>query len=163
MPIAALFLILSGAVAVAWLYPAYRVLAGAVVLLFLGLIAAYFLTTGSETDRATSRIPADALVLEDVKLGPIGTAQRLTGRVTNRSDRYTLLALDLRVTLDDCPEPDSAPEECETIAESDGTALVDVPPGQSRAFQAALRFADVPEPHGTIVWREAVTGTRASE
>lgn len=163
MHIVAFFVALVAALSVAILYPRLRIPAGLLVAFFLGLMIYVFVQIPGETDQRDARITAEQLELDDVSLVQEARFSRLTGRVRNLSDTYTLRDFDVRVTLLDCPAPDAGAEACVVIAEDNGIARVNLPPGQVRRFEVVLRFTDVPEPTGYAEWDYQVTGIRASE
>lgn len=162
MPIAALFIVIAGAVAVAILYPHLRILALAMLVLFGGVLGAYFLTGNGTVERQAALIPAEELVVSDVDLTAGVRFETLTGRVTNPSDSYRLRSFDVTVTLHDCPDALVPLETCATIAQDRGTARVDVPPGQTRAFRAVVGFAAVPPLQGVLRWDYRISATTAT-
>ena len=75
---------------------------------------------------ALTRIP-----LSDVEI-LITTVKRgsFEGRIRNLSDEYTLTAVTLRITVQDCNED----KVCDTVLESDQRLYLEVPPNQARDF-----------------------------
>ncbi len=156
MPVALLFLVVAGAAAVAVLHPRYRIVAITALVLLAGVTSLYFLTLGDEAADADPLIPASAVSLNGVELTEERGYFRLSGRVTNGAAAGTLTRFTVDVVIYDCPEEESPTEECAIIAESEGLARVEVPPGQTRTFSSIHRFSDTPEPLGVRTWDHTV-------
>ncbi|NNU81109.1 hypothetical protein HMH01_11750 [Halovulum dunhuangense] len=162
MPIAIFFLILAGALAVAVLYPHMRP-AAAVIGAFAGALLGWVVTDRVlAPDPAASGIAVEKVALSDLVLSREPRLSRISGRVTNLDTDLRLADFTLRTTLYDCPEVESALEDCAVIGQDAGIARVDLPAGQTRAFHVVMRFADMPEPAGVLRWDHAVTQVRAA-
>ncbi|MEO1421698.1 MAG: hypothetical protein AAFV09_00865, partial [Pseudomonadota bacterium] len=85
----------------------------------------------------------------------------LSGRVENQAEAGIVRQIAVRVRLFDCESEATPIAECAQIGEDDGVARLELPPGQLRAFEATLRFADQPRVAGVLVWEFEVTGVRA--
>lgn len=162
MPVAVVFLLISGSALVAWVYPQYRVPALSIAGLFLALVLVYLTTTDFDRPTAADRIALDQVELSELTLSEERLAIRLDGRVKNLAEGFMLREMALTLRLFDCPTAESPLEACETIAEDDAPARVAVPPGQLRGFEAVFGFPNRPPLAGTLVWRHEVTGTDAT-
>ncbi|MEM6946425.1 MAG: hypothetical protein AAF565_21990 [Pseudomonadota bacterium] len=162
MPIIAFVLILGAAVATAILYPPARILAIAVVVGLLVLVRIYFLTLGNDDGIDARQLAAEAVALDAVALEEARGLTYLRGRVTNADEEARLRSFRIDLKLFDCPDAEGPLTDCAVIAEDEGIARVDVPPGQTRAFESVHRFSDRPDVLGTVRWEIEITGAEAS-
>lgn len=162
MPFAAFFLVLAGALAIAVLYPHLRVLAIMVFVVFAAVFGFLLFDQTTEGDRLRARIPVELVAISDLELTEGARYTRISGRVANGHDVYQLRDFDIESTLYDCPAADTPRADCAVIAQDTAIARVDVPPGQTRTFEAALSFTSRPPPKGVEVWEHRVTGTRGT-
>lgn len=114
--------------------------------LVLGIVAlgaiiggVVYLHNENEDQKARSRIPSSELFFEGVVLNTEYGSYKMSGRLTNRSARFTLTQVRFLVTMDDCPTSDS-PTGCVTVGESYSTEYLDIPPGQARDFKSYVHF-----------------------
>ena len=143
-------------------YPEFRVpglIAG--VVLAAGL-AIYFTRQAPEAARATDRITAEELTLDNLALEPTVRGAALSGRIQNGSPGYRLRDLTIALKLRDCPTADTPPDDCPVIGESRAIARPDVPPGQIRALAANFMFTSLPPVQGTLRWDWRITDIRAT-
>lgn len=163
MPIAIFFAALAGSLIVAISDRQLR----PVALIFAAVMAALLsYVTWDQLFRGTPVAPhmtIEELVLSDLQVEQDPRLQRVSGRVENLSEGFRLREFTILATLNDCPAADIDLPECAVIAQDDGIARVDVPPGQARSFHAVFSFRDVPEPMGTTVWDYEVLQLRATE
>jgi hypothetical protein len=112
-------------------------------------------------DLAKTFIRASEIELVDLVLLPShGTGSfRLAGRIRNRSVRYTLTGLQLRLTMRDC----SAPNDCEVVGQTSEDIYAAVPPGQARELDESVSFAGLGRPRGEHKWDFAVTEVSGRE
>ncbi|MHA3914463.1 hypothetical protein [Halovulum sp. GXIMD14793] len=157
MPIAVIFVVVAGAIALFVLYPHLRVITGAVVAIFVGVASIYFLLPGSADQARQSAITPKQLRLSDVDLTTTDRYTEVRGRVVNTADA-DLRSFFLRVTLQDCIEADS----CVTIGEDEAEMRIIVPAGQARDFQGVLDFRDAATLRGTPKWDYDITRITAS-
>lgn len=162
MPIILFFVVFGGAVAVAVLYPHLRAQAG-IVLALLGGLLAWVVVDQLLLDEPEPPVAREDLSLAEVVLTEGPRFVRVSGRVTNDADGARLREFTLAVTLRDCPSADAAPEACEVVAEDSGIARVDVPPGQTQAFEAILGFTERSEIRGVPSWDYRITAVRGTE
>ena len=162
MPIVVVFLALAGSIAIFFLYPHLRVLAGAVIALFTALVVYIIVDQGGEEEADAQRIAPNELTLSDITLAEDPRFIRLTGRVTNGSPQYHLREFDLTVTVRDCPAEDAADADCAVIAQDTGIARVDVPAGQTRAFDAVIQFRAQTPSTGVARIEHDITRTHAT-
>ncbi len=161
MPVVILLVVLTVATAVAILYPQVRIAAVAVIVVFLGLTGIYFTTSGTSLTEER-KLDVASVVLDDVGLSAAQGFSRLSGRVTNADATAQLRSFKIDLRLFDCPEEQSALEDCAVIAEDDGIARVDVPAGQTRSFESVHRFTDQPPLKGVLRWDFRVLDADAS-
>ena len=132
---------------------------GKVVLIGLGIlvivVCLYLVSLGLEEKRAKTRIGVSEVQLEDLTLTPsTDMSYVLTGRVRNRSARFTLTSVGVKFTMRDCS--DSA--NCEVVGESDESISMIVPPGQTRAISGEyVFFSGLGAPRGRRQWDYQVT------
>jgi hypothetical protein len=125
---------------------------------------------------ATAISPSD-LTITDVSFapswGPIQNDVNVKGIVANHS-KYQLSQLSLDITAIDCPayfehlqysQVASHSSECRIIGEQQGTAEVDSPGGQTRAFQITVNFNGMPPANRYYSRRYnfRVTGVKATQ
>lgn len=136
-----------------------------VALIFSAIMAALLVyVTWDQLFRSTPDAPqmaVDDLLLSDLRIEQDPRLLRVSGRVENGSEEFRLREFTILATLNDCPSADSALAECAVIAQDDGIARVDVPPGQARSFHAVFSFRDVPVPQGETIWDYEIVTLRA--
>lgn len=162
MPIAGFFVVLAGALAIAILYPHLRVMAIAVVVFMCALLGYLFFDMTTQTDRRVTLIDQSELRFDALDLRQDSRFSRLAGRVTNTSDTARLRDFSVTVHLMDCETPETPRPECATIAEDTGIARVDLPAGQTRAFEVVLSFRDTPDVTGVLVWDHTISDIHAT-
>jgi hypothetical protein len=155
---AALFVIFAGALAIAAFYPAWRVVALAVVAIFGALAGWFLLNPVGEAERAAGRISPSEVRLIDLSLTDSGTTLRLEGRVANDASAFRLRRFAVRLILRDCPSADSPPDDCAIVADGTATAETDVPPAQVRDVVIPFRFPGRARQSGELIWQAEVTG-----
>lgn len=163
MPIAIFFFVFSGAIVIALLYPHLRVLAVAAALLCAVLLGVLFYDHASAPERqATALTPGD-IALSDVALIAEPRYLKLAGWVENKSAVQRVRDFNLRTKLYDCPTEDAELSDCAVIGEQDGIARVDLPPSQTRTFEAVLGFTSSNTARGVLRWEYEVTSVRATD
>jgi len=111
-----------------------------------------------ESAAARTRVSASEIDLLDLRLGSsYGSSYRLVGRLRNRSPRYTLSSLSIKVTMRDC----TAPGQCETVGETTTSVYASVPPGQVRGIDDSVYFSGLPPFRGKMEWIYSVVEIRA--
>lgn len=119
------------------------------VLVSLALI--WYFIHQQEGEASKKRITANEVDLIDLRLSPQTYSHEsfeLVGRIRNKSARYTLTDLRLRITVKDC----LAANQCETIGESSAWLFISVPSGQSRGIKKSVYFSNLGEPRGLFEW-----------
>lgn len=119
------------------------------VLVGLGLI--WYFYDQQEEEASKKRIAANEVDLIELRLLPQTYSPEsfeLVGRIRNKSARYTLTDLRLRITMKDC----LAANQCETVGESSAWLFQDVPPGQSREIKDSVYFRNLGKPRGKFEW-----------
>jgi hypothetical protein len=135
--------------------------AAGVVAVVLGLIVVIFVANQRQSKKeARERIPASELEFDGMTLTTEYGSHKIGGRIKNNSQKYTLTAIGITVTLQDC-ENQRIPSSCVTIGEDkDHDIPVDVPPGQIRDVSNYIFVGDT-KPKGKLVWNYAITYTEA--
>ncbi|MBC6961814.1 MAG: hypothetical protein DWB48_03500 [Nitrosomonas sp.] len=113
-----------------------------------------------EEERALSRIPLAELDFENVALKPSYSGYKLSGRIKNNSQEFTLKQVNLLITMRDCiGTPDS--QDCVTIGESHENMDLNIPPGQARDFEKSLYFPGGNlKLLGKLEWNYSVSGIK---
>lgn len=146
---------------VAFLVPNF----GKFVLGLLGVLVALAVVGGAylyqrnkkEQEAEALRISRDQVELVDLQPPPqYAGSYKLAGRVRNKSQRFTLTELTLKISLRDCVAPGS----CETIGETVETAWVSVPPQQARGLDEYVLFSNLAPSRGNLEWDWEVTGLK---
>ena len=106
-------------------------------------------------------IPSDQVELTDIRLASSRGSYRLSGKIENLSQRYTLRDVHLEVTLYDCP-PRAVNEKCVLIGQETSYSYVSVPPGHIHALDGYLGFSNLPRPAGRLMWGYRLKKVRAS-
>ncbi len=130
-----------------------------VAAIFIVAVIAFFIIYSgvqkNEQEASKNRIALSEVELNDLRLG-IGSSGKLTGTVRNRSLRYTLSGVDLQITLRDCIQ-----QNCDTVGQ-ENTSLwgLNVPPGQIRAVNGYVSFANLPPQRGEYRWDYQIKSVR---
>ncbi|HRN81347.1 MULTISPECIES: hypothetical protein [Nitrosomonas] len=113
-----------------------------------------------EEERALSRIPLAELDFENVALKPSYSGYKLSGRIKNNSQEFTLKQVNLLIIMQDCTgTPDS--QDCVTIGESHENMDLNIPPGQARDFEKSLYFPGGNlKLLGKLEWNYSVSGIK---
>jgi hypothetical protein len=138
----------------------FRKVAGIAVPAVALIVGIFILNQRQSEKEARERIPANELELTDMVLTTEYGSHKIVGRIRNRSPQYTLTAIGLTVTLEDC-ENDSPHRSCATIGEDkDHNYSVDIPPDQVRDFSGYIYPGDT-KPKGKLVWHYSISYTEA--
>jgi len=118
------------------------------ILIVTGTI--WYLVVQYQNNLSKGRITANEVELSELVLVPgYGSdSYKLQGRIKNKSSKYTLSDLRIKITMQDCVES----KGCEVIGESTAWVLNGVPPGQSRALEQSVYFSNMPKPRGKYEW-----------
>lgn len=115
-----------------------------------------------QEELATTRIPASQVTISGARISLQRGTYRLSGRITNNSQEFTLSNVEIAVTVRDCV-PSSTPRSCVTIGDARRTLYNNIPPGQARDFDASLHFPGSGlAPKGELDWQYTISQTRAS-
>jgi hypothetical protein len=156
-----IFIVLSLYIYVLFRLPEMRIAGTIIASVLLGGLLYYALTAPAAPEEELNRISVDEIMLEGVDLALDPRVSKLSGRVVNNSDSYTLTGILFDVKLYDCATPDTPLTACFTIGEDTKEARLSAPPGQLRAFDAALIFANLPSIEGVLRWDYSVESLRA--
>lgn len=119
-----------------------------------------YLYNEREESHSLSRIPVSQLVFENVTLQPDYSSYKISGRIKNNSEKFTLKEVTLVVTMDDCAD-ESLSQSCLSIGESSESVYIDIPPGQARDFEDSMYFSGgALKPKGRLAWDYLVSQTK---
>ncbi len=163
MVVVEIFVVLSLYIYVLFRLPEMRIAGTIIATVLIGGLAYYTLTAPSVPEQELNRITVDDVVLEDVTLDFGPRLATLAGRVINNSPTYALTGISFDVKLYDCAAEDTPLADCFTIGEDTKEARLNAPPGQLRAFDTALIFANLPEVDGVMRWDYKIESLRAIE
>lgn len=163
MPIAVFFVFFAGSIVVALLYPHLRVLAILISVLCAAFLGFLYIDQRDRVRGYATDIPTDTLTLSGIQIEEQTRFTRITGRVRNGAEGFRLRAFTLVATLYDCPAENSETTDCAVIAQDQGIARVDIPPGQTRGFQAIIGLANPLEPQGIARWDYTILSIQASQ
>jgi len=131
-----------------------------IVAVLVGIVIAalaWYLRYGGEA--GAGLITADKLVLENLDLTQqYRTSYRMSGRLVNHSDEYTLRSVTITVTASDCSGGDG--KECIVVGEDTRTHAVEIPPGQARDIVDQYVFPRFVL-QGELRWSHELTEIRA--
>ena len=136
--------------------PAFRRLAGVLVVIAGAIIAMVVLRSNADEERRRTAIKPSEILFENLRLGGSGGFYRLTGTIRNGS-QHTLDSLDLKIVVEDCNLT-----TCDTIGESRRYLLASVPPNQIRSIDESINFANMPAVRNRFAWRYEVEAIRAA-
>lgn len=130
----------------------------------IGVVAAALLVIGGgfwlqerEARLTESRIPQDEVALSNMHVARTGRpTQIVSGRISNLSDRFTLEALTIEVTMRDCYN-----DGCDVIEQQQVDIRLPIPPGQARDFEKVIPASPTAIPRGQVEWRYEVIETKA--
>lgn len=132
---------------------------GLVAVALVGGAIAYFYGQ-EEEGLAQTRIPASQLGLENMQLIPNAGGYNFSGRIKNNSTQFTLNRIAFAITMQDCAG-EAASQNCVTIAESETSPFLTIPPGQARDFKEVIYFSGgTLKPKGRLDWHYSVSQTR---
>ena len=106
---------------------------------------------------ALTRIPLSDVEILNTVLGVAGELSSygsLEGRIRNLSDEYTLTAVTLRITIQDCNED----KVCDTVLERDKRLYLEVPPNQARDFDRSVNQSGI-RIRGSVEWSYQLLST----
>ncbi|MEL7216015.1 MAG: hypothetical protein AAGJ96_08830 [Pseudomonadota bacterium] len=115
---------------------------GAVVLGVVGVAVVWQIGFNAPKAPSAPLVSEVSLSAISVEVGPRLTT--VTGRVSNTSETGEVNRINLFARLLECPMPADADAACAVLGEDEISVAVTVPPGQTRAFTAPLRFANAP-------------------
>jgi len=112
----------------------------------------YYINDKKEEKLALSRISIEELKFEDINLKEYSGGYRLSGRVFNRSNKFTLKTIMVKVTAEDCS--DESEKKCVVIGEDNQSIFLNIPSGQARDFSEGASLHLTPKGH--LVWNYSV-------
>ena len=102
-----------------------------------------------------SLIAESDLDFQDITLQPDYTGYKITGRIKNNSRQYTMTAVGLNISFDDC-DTNTSNENCVTIGESKDRVSLLIPAGQLREISEHV-YPGSTHPKGRLVWHYSVS------
>ena len=163
MAVVEIFVVLSLYIYVLFRLPEMRIAGTIIASVLIGGLVYYTFTAPSAPEEELNRITLEEIAIEGVTLALDPRVTKLNGRVVNNSSAYTLTGMRFDVKLYDCAAEDTPLAECFIIGEDAKEAHLSAPPGQLRAFEAALIFANLPDVEGVLRWDYRVESLRAIE
>lgn len=139
--------------------PEARKFIGVVVAIVIGGVA-YLIYDEQETERDAKTL----IGVSEVELRDFATSKRTgifyaKGSIKNLSKSVTLESFGLRVRAHDCPSAQLS-DSCEIVGESIEKLKIEVPPGQVRGVEKAVRISNLPTVKN-LVWSFDVASVRA--
>ena len=126
------------------------------VVTVVGIIAFLAWYQDHELKQSAQRIPVTEVELADMQLNDEARGVKsISGRVRNHSSNYTLVELQVQVSMEDCIDG-----HCEVINQTDITIKPTVPPGQARDFRERIYFKSTIAPRGEPKVQYQVITTR---
>ena len=156
-----IFIVLSLYIYVLFRLPEMRIAGTIIAAVLIGGLLYYAFTAPSAPEEELNRIAIDEIEIQEVELMLDPRVTKLKGRVINNSATYTLTGIGFDVKLYDCAGEDTPLTACYIIGEDKKEARLSAPPGQLRAFEAALIFANLPDVEGVLRWDYSVVALRA--
>ena len=89
-----------------------------------------------------------------------GNSYKITGRLFNKSERFTVAAVGVVFTASDCVDRE-AETECVVVGERDREIQVEVPAQQARDIVQQLLFPPI-RPQGELRWNYRITFVKAA-
>jgi len=130
-----------------------------VSLLVAAVIAALAWHIRYGDDKGTGLISAGELTLEKLELTrQYRSSYRMTGRLVNHSDQYTLESVTITITASDCTGPER--DECIVVGQDTRVHGVEIPPGQARDILEQYVFPRFVL-QGELRWRPQITEIKA--
>jgi hypothetical protein len=137
-------------VIIAFIVPKFgkTLLIGIAVLVAIGFL--WYLNNRHEEEVSKKRISHTEIQFDDLRLMPSYSAAsfRLSGRLKNKSQRFSLQDIRIKITMRDCIKPG----ECEIVGETTASTFATVPPGQSRDVDESVYFSNLAKPKGKYEW-----------
>lgn len=135
------------------IFPAFRkillVLSGFVLV----IAAVYYLYSQREQSLSKQRIKPHEIEINNLVI----ENSQLIGRIRNKSERYVLGTVKLKLTFKDCIK-----SNCEIIGEDFHWIFTNVPPGQARDFGDYISLSRM-KPRGVLEWEYSITEIKGSK
>lgn len=119
----------------------------------LGLIW-YWFSRGQE-QVARNKIRLNEVEFTDLRLDSV--RHTLIGRIKNKSERYTLTGVGIKISMQDCqPQGTDGRTKCEMVGEAAELFYLDVPPKQVRDIHEYVSLPDNMRVLGSPSWNYSV-------
>lgn len=137
-------------IVIAFKIPKYgkELLVGIGILVAIGVV--WYLKNEQEEVASKRRIVPAGIQFDNLRLAPSYSAESflLLSRIKNKTQRFSLRDLRLKITMHDCIKPG----DCEIVGESTACSFATVPPGQSRDIDESVYFSNLAKPKGKYEW-----------
>ena len=155
-----MWLFLLGVLVCAIVFPKFRIVVIAGVILVAGWFFYEEEKSTAETSASKTRIAPSEVEFADMRLlRDFGSNYKLEGRVRNQSPKYTLSHVELRITFEDCTNEDA----CDIVYQANESPfLISVPPGQVRDFEITGIGSYDLRIRGSLRWHYEVTELRGA-
>ncbi len=130
-----------------------KVAVALVAALVVGVVVIYLYMQDSKR-QTRSLIAESELDFQDIKLQTDYAGYKIIGRIKNNSHQYTLTAVGLNISFDDC-DTNTENGNCVTIGESTDRVSLLIPAGQLREFSEYV-YPGNTRPKGRLVWHYSV-------
>ena len=143
----ALVILIIAAFAIPRLGKALLITGAVCAAIFIAFILVMSLTGSNDSEKRKHLISPTEIELADLQFRQdYGT--KLTGKIKNKSSKFTLTNVDLKLTFTDC----IAPANCEIVGETTADIYLSVPPGQIRYFEDSVYPSEMGPAHGERSW-----------
>lgn len=135
----------------------FRKFAGVLILVCAVGGFLYWQYQENEERESKRRIPVSELKFDGVSLKSSYGSYDMVGRITNNSPKYTLKAVQLKLTFKDCEKLN--PNNCIVVAEDNEHIYLNIPSGQARDFKEGVYLSSNLNIKGNMVWSYAIEYT----
>jgi hypothetical protein len=157
LPIAIILLILI-MIFMATYLPKLRRVLGMILMVLFGAIGFIIWQDTQERELEFKRISPSQAELSHMEVRP-GLNSRsfvLTGRLENSAQIFTIIAVTIQATIEDCHVT-----ECEIVGQEAAEISLEIPTNQARDFSLTMPFPTIPKITGEARWRYAILKVRA--
>jgi hypothetical protein len=144
----------------AFLFPQFRRSLWTTLVVVLCVVAGIIWLDHRQRELQHSRLPLSQIELLHMQVKPGLNARSyvVNGRLRNQSEELSINMIVLQVTLKDC-----VAKNCQVVGQEDRRIFLQVPPAQSRDFEATVPFSSVVDLRGTPEWQFVVLEVETQE
>lgn len=155
-----IILLIAVLILAAFLFPQFRRSLWTTLVVVLCVVAGIIWLDSRQRELQHSRLPLSQIELLHMQMKPGLNARSFVvkGRLRNQSEELTINMIVLQVTLNDC-----VAEICQVVGQEDRRIFLQVPPAQSRDFEATVPFSSVADLRGTPEWQFVVLELETQE